>query len=179
MSPAPNPERSSGEFRRMTKSVPAAVVVDGSGWKRMPGPRTAGKLVSLTKSLPAAAVVDGSGWGGVTPTAVALEVMLTLTDDADPAEVNTAVVRLINSLSAFEKSLGGSGVSLSVGRSSAERGRVVLCLFPNDQTGAESRLSQLAGVMMTATGAFRGVTTVDTKIVQISDSARPNYDIAL
>jgi hypothetical protein len=85
--------------------------------------------------------------------APSLELTVRPVGDADAAAAR--FTRLIDSLSEYERKLGGAGVTRDPVRSRAEPGTVTLVLVPNDPVGAEERLEALGRVAVAA-GEFAG-----------------------
>jgi hypothetical protein len=135
-----------GEFREPIR-------IDCSEWTQDIPPEqwSRGKFVSLGEFRESIRI-DCSATESLAP--VTLVLSLDLTPGADAIAVRDKVVRLIETLSDFEKTLGGAGVTWDPKQSTAVDGTVTMVLLPNEPTGAEFRLEAMAKVTSAAVAEF-------------------------
>jgi hypothetical protein len=121
------------------------IEVDCSAWAEdiTPEQWSRGKFEAVTDYRPLI-TVDCSTWGE--PTTTTLELTVELAPGADAESVQAKMGRFIESLSEFEKSLGGAGVTWDRERSMVTPGTITLVLVPNEPAGNETRLEALAKV---------------------------------
>jgi hypothetical protein len=149
-----------GEFREPIR-------IDCTEWTQDIPPEqwSRGKFVSLSEFREPIRV-DCSA--SETPAPVTLVLTLDLAQGADAIAVRDKVVRLIETLSNFEKTLGGAGVTWDPKQSTAADGTVTMVLVPNDPTGAELRLEAMAKVTAATVAEFGPVVRIQAGVNRVA-----------
>ena len=162
MTPTNDTPFSSGKFVSLIVTR-EPIEIDCSAWAEDIAPEewSHGKFAAVTNYRPPI-TVDCSTWGE--PCTTTLELTVELAPGADAGAVQAKMGRFIESLSEFEKSLGGAGVTWDRERSMVTPGTITLVLVPNDPVGDETRLAALAKVATAVMVEFAPIVRVQSGV---------------
>jgi hypothetical protein len=93
-----------------------------------------------------------------------LELSLTLAETADANQVFGKVVKLVETLHAYEQCVGGAGLRWDRKYSTVQPGAVRLLVVPNRPADAEKRLQSLGELVRATVAEFRDVKEVFARV---------------